>query len=126
MHAPQPIDRATEEVTERPTFRPTVDIFENQDEILLVADMPGVDRDAIRIDVDQKVLTIAAARPDDTPSAARILGGVPARFDWKRVFALSDAVDPERIAATYRDGVLEVRLPRHERTRPRRIAIAGA
>ena len=123
MQTDTPIDRTAEEVTERPVRRPAVDILEDSDGLRIIADMPGVDRDKIHIDLDRDRLTIRATRLDTTPSGVRVLAGQPLSFDYKRVFEMTDAIDRERIAATYKDGVLDIRLPRHERTRPRRIAV---
>lgn len=115
---------ATEQVADRPVVKPPVDIFENSDELLLVVDMPGVKGDAVSIDIDKDVLTIAAKRQARTNENARILAGDNQPFDYKRVFTVPNTIDPDRISANFNAGVLEVHLPRHERTKPRRIQIA--
>lgn len=114
-----------ETVNARPTVRPAVDIYENQDELLLVVDLPGVPSDRIDIDLDNNVLTIVGRRPDTQPEGARVIAGQGFGFDFRRQFTVSSQFDQQKIKADLKDGVLELRLPRHERTKPRRIAIAG-
>jgi HSP20 family protein len=123
--APTTLAKTAEDIDARATIRPAVDIYENADEFMLVADMPGVDRDAIHLEVDQKTFTVSALRNAGTPKGARVVGGQTANFEYRRAFELPDAVDASKINANYRDGVLEVRLPRSERMRPKRIAISA-
>ena len=120
-----PRDTAREPAADRAVVRPPVDIFENQDEILLIVDLPGVAADTISIDYDKDALTIQARRSDPVAAAqgARLMYGEAANWDYKRVFTIPTAVDAERIRADFKHGVLEVHLPRHERTKPRRIQI---
>ncbi len=112
-----------EPVVDRPVVRPAVDIYENQDELLLIVDLPGVRSDAISVDLDKETLTIQAKRADAVPEHGRVVYGEAASWDYKRVFTVPEAVDAERIRADFKHGVLEVHLPRHERTKPRRINI---
>jgi HSP20 family protein len=114
---------STEAVDTRATVRPAVDIYENQDEILLVVDLPGVSPDHVEIDVEKDILTIVGRRPDTVPEGARIIAGQGVGFDFRRQFNVGAQVDQDRIKADLKDGVLEVRLPRHERAKPRRITI---
>lgn len=114
---------STEQVVDRPLAKPPVDIFENQDELLLVVDMPGVEPRDVSVDVDKDVLTIVGKRNWKPGNGARILFGEVEAFDYKRVFTLPSTIDAEKIKADLQGGVLEVHLPRHEKTKPRRIAI---
>ncbi len=116
----------TEPVADRPLVKPAVDIFESADELLLVVDMPGVHADGVSIDIDKDVLTISAKRGGRTNGGARVLAGDIQPFDYKRVFSVPATIDSDRIKAELVAGVLEVHLPRHERTKPRRIQIGGA
>lgn len=118
-------DPATEPVNARPTVRPAVDIHENQDELLLVVDLPGVASNDVSIDLEKDTLTIVGRRPDTVPEGARVLAGNGFGWDFKRQFTVPSQIDQDRIKADLKDGVLEVRLPRHERTKPRRIAIGA-
>lgn len=114
---------APEQVADRPFFRPAVDFYENQDELLLVVDLPGVPNDAIKIELDKDTLTIVGRRQLGVPEGARVLAGPASAWDYRRQFTVPSQIDPDRINAELKNGVLEVHLPRHERTKPRRIAI---
>lgn len=115
----------TETVQERPTVRPACDIYENQDELLLVVDLPGVPSDAVSVDLDKDTLTIVGRRNPAIPEGAKLIAGQGFGWDFRRQFSVGSQIDQERIKAELRDGVLEVHLPRHERTKPRRIQIGG-
>ena len=93
-------------------FVPRVDIYETEDGITVVADMPGVDEESIDITLEQNVLTINGyiepRRPEDYSLAyAEYRVG-----DYERRFTVSDQVDKEKIEATVRDGVLRLELPK--------------
>ncbi len=118
-------DPNTETVSARPTVRPNVDIHENQDELLLVVDLPGVAADQVQIDLDKDTLTIFGRRPATAPEGARVIAGQGFGWDFKRQFTVPSQIDQDRIKADLKNGVLEVRLPRHERTKPRRITIGA-
>jgi HSP20 family molecular chaperone IbpA len=98
-----------EPVDERPAVAPAVDIFENDDEYLIVADVPSVTSDSVRLNLDEDQLTLRARRADDT--------------DFKRSFYLPDGVDFANAAADLKDGVLSVHLPKAAAVKPRRIAV---
>ena len=121
----QPRDSTTESVDARPTVRPAVDIFENQDELLLVVDLPGVSSEQLEIELDKDTLTVLGRRPQTLPEGARMLAGEGYGWDFKRQFTVPSQIDQDRIKAELKEGVLEVRLPRHERTKARRISIGG-
>jgi len=100
---------------------PPVDIYETDDALVVVADVPGAQRDDIDVTVENGILTLEArtrhADPEDV---------VWREFDlapYHRRFRLNDAVDPERIRAELKHGVLRVHLPKAERLRPRRIDV---
>lgn len=103
---------------------PAVDIIEEQDRFVLLADVPGVPTSDIEITMDAGVLTLKGERRDDSADyrdRAKRLERVSGTFH--RRFALPDGVDPERITAQGRNGVLEVSIPKAEKARPRRIEI---
>ncbi|MCA9514761.1 MAG: Hsp20/alpha crystallin family protein [Myxococcales bacterium] len=113
----------TEQVADRPVVRPAVDVFENQDEILLVADLPGVTSESLSVDLEDDRLTIHGRRAKGPGDDARLLMGTDTAWDYRRAFTVPDAVDVEKIKANLEDGVLTLHLPRHERTKPRRIHV---
>lgn len=108
-----------------PVFRPEVDILERPEEFLVRADLPGVDEDHVKVNLEEGVLSIdatLAAKPDPawTPLYAEYrLGG------YHREFTLPEAIDPEGIRASMRNGVLDLHLPKTERHRPRQITVTS-
>jgi HSP20 family protein len=104
-------------------FRPDVDIIERGDAFLVIADLPGADAQHVEVRLDNGVLTLDAAlavEPEAswTPRHAEYRLG-----SYHREFHLSEGIDESGISASMRDGVLELRLPKAERHRPRSIAI---
>lgn len=104
---------------------PAVDILEGGDGLTLYVDLPGVARDDLTIDLEQGVLTIEG----------RIKAAAPAEDIYReftlahfyRQFRIPEGIDPEKVSATYADGVLNLLLPRAEAAKPKRIEItAGA
>lgn len=102
---------------------PDVDIYVNDEEILLVADLPGVHRDNLTISLENDTLTIEAK------SGVEFVGS-PQRqeFDkveYRRVFTLPKGIDREKCTADLQLGVLTLRLPRAGAGKPCRIAVTG-
>jgi len=106
--------RGVEKMAERPTFAPPVDIYENKDEILIFADVPGVTQEDLRVNLDKDQLTIEAHRP--------AIGGERA-LDYKRQFVVPRGIDAEQIGANLQSGVLKLTLPKSAAMRPRQIAV---
>ena len=102
---------------------PAVDIFENQDGILLVADMPGVAPDGVEVEVEHQVLTIAGNIDVDMPAGLHATYAELRGTRYARRFTLSNELDPQRIEASVGNGVLTLRLPKKEAHKPRRIEI---
>ena len=103
---------------------PAVDLVEADDEYVLHADLPGVDPKDVTVELEDDVLTIAGHR--DTESANE-QGGVHRRERaygaFSRTLTLPVGVDPASILASFDQGVLEVRIPRPEQQKPRRVEI---
>ena len=106
-----------------PIFRPDVDIVEQADRFLVTADLPGVDQDHIRVNLAEGVLSIDA---EQSPQVEPTWSAVYTEYrpgSYHREFRLSDKIDVDQIAASMRDGVLELTLPKAEPHRPRRITV---
>jgi HSP20 family molecular chaperone IbpA len=100
---------------------PPVDIFETGDSLMVVADLPGVKKDGLDIQVDEGILTIQGKTSYDRPS-----NPLRAEFDllsYYRQFKLSEDVDQEKISAELKQGVLTINLPKAEKARPKQIAV---
>ena len=109
----------------RPTTMP-VDAIRNGDEFVIAFDLPGVDADAIDIDVERNVLTVRAERRPielgeqaTTQLTERPLGV------FSRQLFLGDALDTEHIDAAYENGVLVLRIPIAEKAKPRKVTVVG-
>lgn len=105
------------------TVAPPVDIFEENETLYVVADLPGVGTDGVRLDVDKDVLTISAQFTGEGVFKGEPTYSELAPVTYHRAFALGEDLDPTRIAATMKDGVLELVLPKAERAKTRKIKI---
>lgn len=112
----------TERLSKRPVVTPAVDIFENDDELLVVADVPGVVSEGLNIhfDKDQLFIEASSAAIDESYNPLfREFGTV----DYRRIFELAPGIDVENIKAELNEGVLSIHLPKSPATKPRRIEI---
>jgi len=102
-------------------FVPNVDIFEDENQLVLLADMPGVDKDGVDIHLEEGQLRIQG----------KVSGEVPGEYviseysvgDYTRTFTLSNVIDQEKIQASMKNGVLRVVLPKSDISKPRKIAV---
>jgi HSP20 family protein len=109
----------------RPTAMPA-DAFRNGDEFVIAFDLPGVDVDAIDIDVERNVLTVRAERrPIELGEQATTQLNERPLGVFSRQLFLGDALDTEHIDAAYNNGVLVLRIPIAEKAKPRKIAVTG-
>ena len=100
---------------------PPVDIFENEDSLIVVADLPGVDKDGVDIRVDDDILTIKGnAKYTQQANALRQEFTLE---NYYRQFQLSDEVDQSKISAESKNGVLTVILPKAEKRKPKQIQV---
>jgi HSP20 family molecular chaperone IbpA len=106
---------------QRPAIAPGCDIFENRDEILLVADLPGVHSGALKINVDNGELTLEARR--EVPASGSLLGAEFRDCDFRRRFAVPPGIDGSKISAELKHGVLRLHLPKSDALKPRQIAV---
>lgn len=109
----------------QPSYRPNVDIVERSDELLIFADMPGVNPDDVSINFQEGSLTIHGQIKPRQAEDTRYLLNEYGVGDFYRDFRVSEAVDAARIAAEYSDGVLIVHLPKVEAVKPRTIRVVS-
>ena len=107
----------------RKVFSPLTDIVERADEILVVADMPGVDEKCVDITLEKNVLTIYAYPPEETVENFSQVFGEYGVGDFERKFVVSQEVDREKIAAKVKNGVLTVHLPKAGPAKARKIEV---
>lgn len=110
----------------RKVYTPAVDIIEKKGEIVVIADMPGVDKADVDITLDKNILTIYGRIEDRTPDNLKLKMSEYGYGDYQRAFTLSDEVDRNRIAATVKNGVLTLVLPKAEASTKKIQVIAGA
>lgn len=113
----------TESMRNRPIFIPQVDIVENKDSILLIADMPGVDEQGIDINLERDVLTINGTVETPFRKDYRVIHAEYHVGDYRRSFTLTDVIDHTKIEATVKSGVLRLFLPKAEKAKPKKIAL---
>lgn len=107
-------------------FRPAIDFYEFEDRFELVADLPGVRAGDVEVEFKEGVLHVRGARQAaELPKGARVhrRSRLAGRFHQRVV--LGDEVDVDGIEASFADGVLTVRVPRSESTRPRQIPVSA-
>jgi HSP20 family molecular chaperone IbpA len=104
-------------------FTPLVDIFETEHELTLLADMPGVTKDDLKINLDNNQLTIVGdvAPPERSGEIDLFREFQTGRYF--RQFNISDVIDQSKIEATLTDGILRLALPKVEAVKPRKIAV---
>ena len=105
------------------TFSPDVDIYEDGEVLVLVADMPGVQKDAVDIRLENDTLTITGKTTQADYHGKERIYAEYELGDYYRSFALSEAVGQDGIQASMTDGVLTVRLPKAEKAKARRIEV---
>jgi HSP20 family protein len=134
MFATSTFDRLLDDVmgsslgtaTNRRTFVPDIDIFARDGQVEFLCDLPGVRREDLDVTVEGRVLTIKGLRKFDGgkgKDAQVVLGRSYGSFS--RSFNLPNDLDTENLSAELADGVLTVRIPKHEKAKARRITIGS-
>lgn len=106
---------------------PALDVSEDADSIVVRADLPGVAEDDVKIEIEDRVLTIAGERQSKADHSEGTLHRIERSFgSFSRSLTLPDGVDADGVTAEFDRGVLEVRVPKPEARKPRRIEISGS
>lgn len=113
----------TERTRDRRTYIPRVDIYTENENLYLVADMPGADESTVSITLDKDILTIEGAVEAATNNGRKTSHAEYGIGDYYRSFTLSDEIDREKIEASMKNGVLRVYLPKAEPHKTKKIAI---
>ena len=113
----------TDENPETTVYTPRVDIRETEKEVLLEADMPGVDEQSVSIDLDGSELTISGSVMPEAPDGYSLTYQEYRSGSYERVFTLGNTIDRERIEAVVTNGVLRLKLPKVKEVQPRRIEV---
>ena len=106
------------------TWAPAVDIYEHEGNIVLKAELPGIDSNDVDIRLENNVLTLRGERKVDHEVKQENYHRVERAYgSFSRSFTLPSIVDQEKIKAEYKDGVLELTLPKREEAKPKQISI---
>jgi HSP20 family protein len=123
LQAKQALDRFFGDV-EPGTWVPRVDVREEADRFVILADLPGIDPAGIEVQMDKNVLTLKGERKSETKEDGAKFTRVERRYgSFERRFTLPESADAEGISAVGKHGVLEISIPKKPELAPRRIAI---
>ena len=123
---PETTEGAPEGVRDRVAFIPRADIYETDEDIVVVADMPGVTAESVDITLEDKVLAIDGYTEDWAPEDYQLAYSEYRVGDYRRQFTLSERIDREGIEAKMTDGVLRLHLPKVEEAKARKITVQTA
>jgi HSP20 family protein len=108
------------------SWLPAVDVWETEGELVLSFDLPGIPEEEIAVEIDDGVLTVSGKRERTSEHSGERFYRYERRFGtFSRSVSLPQGVQEDAIKAEYRDGVLEIRVPKPEEQKPRRIPIAS-
>lgn len=121
----QEIQPAGEPTKPERFFVPAVDIYETDEAVTVLADMPGVARDGVEISLEEDTLTIKGTRAPNGGKEERVLLREFDTGHYLRRFTVAETIDQEKIEAAMADGVLTLKLPKLEPAKPRKIEVKG-
>lgn len=117
------VSKQAKSATAEATLMPPVNVFEDAAGITLYADLPGVPRDRLNLQVEADTLTIEGEVSLDTPEGMEATHAEIGLPRYRRAFTLSKELDSEKVSAELRNGVLKLRIPKAEHAQPRRIEV---
>jgi HSP20 family protein len=112
--------QGTDDEFERADWTPAADIYETESGFLIAMDLPGIDREALELDVEDNRLIVKGTRAVAESKQHR---SERPRGKFLRTFSVPGSVDEAKIGAEYKDGVLHIRLPKRSEQKPKRIDI---
>jgi HSP20 family molecular chaperone IbpA len=116
---------ATTRPAEEPGYiTPPVDVVEDAGGITLWADLPGVPKDRLNLQVEAETLTIAGEIALDVPAGMEATHAEIGMARYHRVFSLSKELDTEKVKAEFANGVLKLRIPKVQQAQPKKIEIS--
>jgi HSP20 family protein len=108
-------------------WMPAMDLVETDDHFVLRADLPGMSQDDVKIEFEDGTLTVSGERKAEHESKNEGYYRVERAFgSFSRSLTLPQGIDPEAVTANFENGVLEIRVPKPEERKPRRIEIGGS
>ncbi len=120
------VTKTTDLSRDEPALLPPTDVVEDAGGITLYADLPGVPKDKLTLQVEADTLTIEGTVSLDLPEGMESSHAEVSLPHYRRVFTLSRELDPGKVSAEFNQGVLKLRIPKAEHAQPRRIEIQVA
>jgi len=106
-------------------WNPSVDVYETDNDIVLKAELPGIDQNLIDVQVDNHTLSLRGERKVENETKKENYRRVERSYgSFSRTFTLPETVEQEKIRAEYKDGVLTITLPKRPETKPKQIKVA--
>jgi HSP20 family protein len=114
----------SDEPSSTTTWSPAVDIYETENEIIVQAELPGVDRKDITLNLEKNVLTLKGERRFEKETKQENYHRIERSYGgFSRAFSIPAVVDEDKIRADYKDGILKIGLPKKEQVKPKQIQI---
>lgn len=110
--------------TQSGTKYPTLDLFKKGDDVILIAEIPGMKKEDIKLEIKDKLLKISGERKATYPEKSSILRKERVHADFQRSLRLPYRVDTEKVEAEYTNGILKVKLPRAEEDKAKEIVVS--
>ena len=117
------IQEESERTRECPCFVPRTDIYETDDNIVVLIDMPGVGKDNINVSLEKNILSVNGYVDLEAPEGYSLALAEYRQGDYERSFRISDHVERDNIEAQYKDGALLLTLPKAEEAKERKIPV---
>ncbi len=106
------------------SWNPVVDVYENDDALVVKAELPGVDKDQISVNVEGRILTLRGERKTENEAKEENYYRRERTYGhFERSFTLPAEVDPESTKAEYKDGVLKIEVPKPAEQKPKQITV---
>ena len=121
----QEVTASAEQTRPGLVFTPDVDIFETDNQLILLADMPGVEPDSLKIDLRDNTLTLSGNVDAEDTSQEEGLVVEYETGHYYRQFNMSEIIDQQKIEAQLTDGVLQLTLPKVAKATPRQITVTA-
>ena len=119
------LEKGVERTATQRVYTPAVDIIEKENDIFLLADMPGVDEKSVDITLEKNLLTIVGKVEPEMHENHRLVISEYGVGDYERTFTLSNEIDREHIKASVKDGRLKLTLPKAEVAKTKKITVTG-
>jgi HSP20 family protein len=103
---------------------PPINVFQHGEDILAIIELPGVEKDSLQVEAKENTVRVAGKKSVTFPQGVSVHRGERTSGEFDRTLSLPVQLDPDRIKAEYRDGILALHLPRAERDKPRSIKIS--